>query len=265
MTNTGTLTDKVAIITGAAHGIGRATAERFAAEGARVVVADINEELGNHVVAQIEAEGGVARFLHTDLGVHEQVRNMVEWTMDEWGRLDILVNNAYIGARGTVVELDEADWDRVMNVDLKAVYLACKYAFPHMERLGGGAIVNMASVHGIMAWPRGAVYDTAKAAVINLTRQIAIDGGPLGIRVNAVAPGWILTHEEWANEDRFRRAKIIYPLGRPGQPEEVANVIHFLVTDEASFVTGHTLVVDGGLTSQLQDSPAFFGPDFSWA
>jgi NAD(P)-dependent dehydrogenase (short-subunit alcohol dehydrogenase family) len=265
MTDSGTLVDKVAIITGAAHGIGHATALRFAAEGARVAVADINEELGNRVVAEIEAAGGMARFVHTDVAVHEQVRHMVESTVEEWGRLDILINNAYIGARGTVVEVSEEDWDRVMNVDVKALFLAAKYAFPHMERIGGGSIVNMASVHGFMAWPQGATYDTAKGAVLNLTRQMAIDGGPLGIRVNGVAPGWILTHPEWAHEERFRRAKIIYPLGRAGQPEEVANVIHFLVSDEASFVTGHTLTVDGGLTAQLQDSPAFFGPDFAWA
>ena len=180
-------------------------------------MADINEELGNHVVAEIEAAGGMARFVHTDVGVHEQVRHMIESTVDEWGRLDILVNNAYIGARGTVVEVSEEDWDRVMNVDVKALFLAAKYAFPHMERIGGGSIVNMASVHGFMAWPKGATYDTAKGAVVNLTRQMAIDGGPLGIRVNGVAPGWIVTHEEWANEERFRRAKVIYPLGRPGQ------------------------------------------------
>ena len=144
------------------------------------------------------------------------------------------------------------------------MYLAGKYAFPHMERIGNGAIVNMASVHGVMAWPLGATYDTSKAAIINLTRQMAIDGGPLGIRVNAVAPGWILTHEQWTSEERLKIAEKIYPLRRPGQSEEVANVIHFLVSDEASFVTGHTLTVDGGLTSQLQDSPDFVAPGFSW-
>lgn len=264
MSSTGTLENKVAVITGAAHGIGKATAERFAAEGANVAVADIDEALGNQVVEQIQAAGGVARFVHTDVGVHDQVRHMVESTAEAWGRLDILVNNAYISARGSVVDVEEAEWDRAMNVNLKALYLAAKYAFPHMERIGGGAIVNMSSVHGMMAWPNGAIYDTAKAAVINLTRQMAIDGGPLGIRVNAVAPGWILTHEEWISEERVQLAGRIYPLGRPGQPVEVANVIHFLVSDEASFVAGHTLTVDGGLTSQLQDSPGLMAPGFSW-
>jgi NAD(P)-dependent dehydrogenase (short-subunit alcohol dehydrogenase family) len=196
--------------------------------------------------------------------VHEQVRRMVESTVEEWGRLDILVNNAYWTKYESVVNLEESDWDRSMDIMVKAVFLAGKYAFPHMERFGGGAIVNLSSVHGFMAWPRGAVYDTAKAAIINLTRQMAIDGGPLGIRVNAVAPGWILTHADRASEERLQHAARIYPLGRPGRPEEVANVINFLVSDEASFVSGHTLVVDGGLTTQLQDSPGFMRPGFSW-
>ncbi|MFN2201919.1 MAG: SDR family NAD(P)-dependent oxidoreductase [Caldilineaceae bacterium] len=261
---TATLEGRVAIITGAAHGIGRATAERFSAEGARVAVADIDEVLGNKTVAEIEAAGGIARFVQTDVGVHEQVRHMVESIVEEWGRLDILVNNAYTSARGSVVDVEEADWDRAMDVNLKAIFLAAKYAFPHMQRAGGGAIVNTASVHGMMAWPNGATYDTAKAAVINLTRQMAIDGGPLGIRVNAVAPGWIISHKEHASEERLETAERLYPLRRPGQPVEVANAIHFLVSDEASFVTGHTLVVDGGLTSQLQDSPGLIAPGFTW-
>ncbi len=259
------LTGKAAIVTGAAHGIGRATALRLAHEGAGVVVADIQDDLGNDTVREIEAAGGVAHFVHTDVGEHEAIRHMIERTLEIFGRLDILVNNAYWSKHGSVVELAEADWDRAMSVMLKAIYLAGKYAFPAMEKGGGGAIVNMASVHGSAAWPNNTVYETAKAGVINLTRQMAIDGGPLGIRVNAVSPGLILTHAHYtASSEVARWTKQIYPLGRGGQPEEMANVIHFLVSDESSFVTGHNLVADGGLSIQLQDSRNLAPPGVSW-
>ncbi len=257
------LSQKVAIVTGGGHGIGRATALRLAREGAKVAIADIQDEWGNAVVAEIEAAGGTARFVHADVGQHADVRHMVESTVDAWGRLDILVNNAYWTKKGSVVDLAEEDWDRGMNVMVKAIYLAGKYAFPAMQAVGGGAVVNLASVHGLMAWPNNAVYETAKAAVINLTRQMAMDGGPLGIRVNAVCPGWILTHNESITEGRLSWAKRLYTLGRPGQPEEIASAINFLVSDEASFVTGHALVVDGGLTIQLQDSSNLAPPEGS--
>ena len=190
---------------------------------------------------------------------------MIQTTVAELGRLDVLVNNAYWSRGGSVVELAEEDWDRAMAIMLKAIYLAGKYAFPEMERAGGGAIVNIASVHGLMAWPRNAVYETAKAGVINLTRQMAIDGGRLGIRVNAICPGLILTQPDYSTEERLRWAEQIYPIGRPGQPEEIASAVNFLVSDEASFVTGHALVVDGGLSIQLQDSPNLAPPGFSWS
>jgi NAD(P)-dependent dehydrogenase (short-subunit alcohol dehydrogenase family) len=255
------LSGKVAIVTGAANGIGRATALRFAREGATVVVTDIQDEAGEQVVAEIKGAGGTARYRHTDVSDHGHIRQMVESTVEAYGRLDILVNNAYWTRRGSVVDLAEDDWDKGMNIMVKAIYLAGKYAFPAMQAGGGGAIVNLASVHGLMAWPNNAVYETAKAAVINLTRQMAIDGGPMGIRVNAVCPGWILTHPTHITEGRLNWAKRLYPLGRPGQPEEIASAINFLVSGEASFITGHSLVVDGGLTTQLQDSSNLAPPD----
>lgn len=259
-----TLTGKAAIITGAAHGIGRATALRLAREGASVLVADIQDDLGHDTVRAIEAAGGIAHYVHADVGVHEDVRHMIERGVERFGRLDILVNNAYWSKPGSVVELEEADWDRAMAIMLKALYLAGKYAFPEMKKVGGGAVVNMASVHGSAAWPNNAVYETAKAGVINLTRQMAIDGGPLGIRVNAVSPGWILTHEFTPTPDTDAWVKRLYAVGRAGQPEEMAAVINFLVSDEASFVTGHNLVADGGLSIQLQDSRNLAPPGFSW-
>ncbi len=256
--------DKITVVTGGGHGIGRCTAERLAAEGAKVAVADINVDWGKEVVAGIREAGGTARFVHTDLAIHEQVRYMIESTVAEWGRLDYLVNNAYTMQRGSVTQLTEEEWDRSMAVNLKSYFLACKYAFPAMEANGGGAIVNLASVHSYAAWPNGLVYDTAKAAIVNMTRQLAVDGGPLGIRVNAVAPGWILTHKEHVFEAGLERAKLTYPVGRPGEPEEVANAINFLLSSEASFISGHTLAVDGGLMAQLQDSPRTAGPEFQW-
>lgn len=258
------LSDKVAIVTGAAHGIGRATALRLAQEGASVIVADIQDELGAATVQTTQDAGGSARYVHADVGRHEQIRAMVQDAVDTYGRLDILVNNAYWTKAGSVMELEEEDWDRAMAVMLKAIYLAGKYAFPQMEKVGGGAIVNIASVHGSAAWPNNAAYETAKAGVINLTRQMAIDGGPLGIRVNAVSPGLILTQDHYSSEDRLEWTRRIYPLGRGGQPEEMASVINFLVSEEASFITGHNLVADGGLSIQLQDSKNLAPPGFSW-
>ena len=247
---------KVAIVTGAAHGIGRATARLFAGDGIKVAVLDIQDELGERVVEEIRAAGGDAFYRHTDVGRHEAIRQAVEETEARWGRLDIVVNNAYWSMRGTVEELEEAEWDRSMEVMLKAIYLMGKYAFPAMGRTGGGAMVNLASIHGFAAARRYGVYAAAKAGVINLTRAMAIDYGKHNIRVNAVCPGWILTYGAPDNPMVLRRTEAIYPLGRAGQPEEVAKAIRFLVSDDASFVTGHALVVDGGLTAQLQDTVA---------
>ncbi len=250
------LSGKVAIITGGAQGIGRATAMRLAAEGMKVVVADIAHEPGQETVATIQAGGGQAHFSHTDVGEHAQIRRLVEETAARWGRLDVVVNNAYWSIHASVEELEEEAWDRGMNVMLKAAYLFGKYAFPIMAAQGGGAMVNIASVHGMAAHPRYAVYAAAKAGLINLTRQMAIDAGPRGIRVNAICPGAIAVRPEMVPQSAESLAQIrrLYALGRVGQPEEIASAVRFLVSNEASFITGHALVVDGGLTAQLQDA-----------
>lgn len=247
------LSGQVAIITGAAHGIGRATAALLAGDGVKVVVADIQDTLGQEVVAEISAAGGEAIFLHTDVGDHANIQATVEETAKHFGRLDIVVNNAYWAAHGTVEELSEADWDRSMDIMLKAIYLFGKYAFPVMVQ-GGGTMVNIASIHGHTAAHRYGVYAAAKAGVINLTRSMAIDYGHSGIRVNAVCPGWIMTHGVPDNPELMRRVAAMYPVGRAGQPIDIAKVIRFLVSDESSFVNGHAIVADGGLTAQLQDS-----------
>lgn len=249
------LNGQVAIITGGAKGIGQGCAQLLASNGVRVMVADIDEDAGKATVQQIHDAGGAALFSPTDVGDHEQIRALVGETVTRFGRLDIVVNNAYWSVRKSVLDLAEEEWDKGMNVMLKAVYLFGKYGFPEMQKVGKGAIVNISSVHALAAAPNYPVYATAKAGLINLTRQMAVDGGPRGIRVNAICPGWVRT-SGMANfdEERTKRMEKFYPVGRGGVPLDIANAVRFLVSDQASFITGHALVVDGGLTAQLQDS-----------
>jgi NAD(P)-dependent dehydrogenase (short-subunit alcohol dehydrogenase family) len=252
------LAGQVAIVTGGAMGIGGATARRLAEEGARVLVVDIDAEAANNV-GTIRSAGGTAEWLETDVGTRDGVRGMVERAVELWGRLDIVVNNAYAGAMlGDAVELSEEDWDRSMDVGLKAMFRAAKYAVPHLRQAGGGSMVNLASVHGLLVAPGWLAYETLKTAVIGLTRQMAAQYGPDGIRVNAVCPGHILTERiqaQWADhQDGLRFFEQQYPLRRCGQPVDIANAIVFLCSNEASFITGQALAVDGGLTLQLQEN-----------
>ena len=250
------LTGKVAIVSGAAQGIGRAIGHLFAAHGAQVVVADILAGKAQAVVDEIVAAGGRAIALTTDVGQPEAIQQTIEATIAQYGRIDIVVNNAYWAIHGSVVELEEAAWDRGMDVMLKAIYLFGKYAFPHMIKQGGGCMVNIASVHSAAAHPRYAVYAAAKAGVLNLTKQMAIDFGPHNIRINAICPGWIITEHVDIPDEVRNQAGLVYPLRRTGLPEDIAKAALFLVSDLASFVQGHALYVDGGLTAQLQDAAA---------
>lgn len=252
------LAGKVAIITGAAQGIGRATAQLLASEGARVVIADRNEAAGRAVVAAIHAAGGQAILVNADVGIHADIVRVVDETVATWGTIEIVINNAAWSKRGTVEDLAVEDWDRGMDVMLKAIVRTGRLAFPYMQLAGGGAMVNIASIHGYASYPQTALYAAAKAAVINLTRQLAVDYGPFNIRVNAVCPGWTITENSLATEERLARAEPLFALRRPGRPEEIAQAVRFLVSSESSFVTGHALVVDGGLTAQLQDARVFF-------
>jgi NAD(P)-dependent dehydrogenase (short-subunit alcohol dehydrogenase family) len=258
----GYFSDKVAIVTGAAHGIGRATARLLAGDGVKVVIADINDANAAAVLSEIEAAGGAALYLHTDIGRHAAIRACVEQTLAHWGRLDFVVNNAYWAQHGTVEELTEEDWDRSMDVMVKAIYLFGKYSFPAMAAVGGGAMVNLASVHGYAAARGYGVYAAAKAAVINLTRGMALDHGKDNIRVNAVCPGWVITDDHTWPDAFQRRAAAIYALGRTGVPDDIAKVIRFLLSDDAGFVTGASLLADGGLMAQLPDSAANVTADF---
>lgn len=254
----GRLSGKVAVITGAAQGIGKATATLFAGEGARVAVVDIDVAHGEETVSQIHAAGGDAIFLNCDVGIEADCQRMIAVSAQRYGRIDTLFNNAYWSAWGSVLEVSPADWDRSLNVMVKAIYLGCRFAIPEMIKVGGGSIISTASVHGLLAAARSAAYEASKAAVINLMREVAVDFGHENIRANAICPGWIITErgEEGVRRDpeSVTRANHMYPIGRPGRPIDIAHAALFLASDESTFVTGHALVVDGGLTVQLQDS-----------
>jgi NAD(P)-dependent dehydrogenase (short-subunit alcohol dehydrogenase family) len=255
----GRLAGKAAIISGAARGIGKGTARIFAAEGARVVICDLDEQAGEQAAAEIRHDGGVCHFIRADVAEEVDLQDLIASTVQLHGRLDILMNNAYWNRAGTIVELEPADWDRSLSVMLRAIYLASRLAIPQMIRTArGGAIINISSVHGLAAAPRMAAYEAAKAGVIGLTRQIAVDFGPQGIRSNAICPGWILTEHE-ADKARIDprmadEGPLAYPVRRGGRPSDIGYAALYLASDEASFVSGHALVVDGGLTAQLQDS-----------
>jgi NAD(P)-dependent dehydrogenase (short-subunit alcohol dehydrogenase family)/molybdopterin converting factor small subunit len=239
------LDGKVALVTGAAQRIGRAIAGELAEQGARVVIADVQDEPGERAAREV---GGA--FVHADVGRHEDIRGMVEFAVGRFGRLDILVNNAHWEKHGTVVELDEADWDKSFDVLLKALYLGCKYAIPEMRKVGAGSIVNISSVHGSGVSDRYVTYQSAKAAVIHFTRQVAWDFGPERIRCNCICPGAIPTIEERerqiADPLLLEEVTLMKPLKRPGHPRDIARAALFFVSDLAEWVTGQALTVDGG-------------------
>ncbi len=251
------LKDKVALITGAGSGIGRAAAIRFAQEGARVVVADWNPTGGAEAVATIQVQGGQAVYVEADVSREEDVRRMVETAVNTYGALHILFNNAGIQVFGTVADTSEAAWHKVLDVNLKGVYLGCKYAIPQMIRQEGGSIINTSSVLGLVGDPDLPAYCATKGGILAMTRSMAQAHGRQGIRVNSICPGDVETplvieyfdHQPDPAEAR-RKVAAEYALGRIARPEEVANVALFLASDESSFVTGTYIVVDGGLTSK---------------
>lgn len=250
---------KVAIVTGAAQAIGYATAWELAKAGAAVTLADIQNKRGAEAAAALRSDGRAALFVETDVGNPKHLKRMVARTVEKFGKVDILVNNAAIlDMRGSVTDETPERWNEGLAVNVRGVALGTKFAAAEMRKTGGGAIVNMASVHGYLSAERHAIYDTCKHAVIGLTRQSAVDLGVLNIRVNAICPGAILselTEGAWmANEERAALTEAVYPLRRVGRPHEIAAAVRFLVSDAASFITGVALPVDGGLTIQLADS-----------
>lgn len=248
---------KTVIVTGGAKGIGEACARRFAAREAQVVIADIDVEAGSALAADIERSGGVAAFVPTDVSSMAQIVEMVAFARDRFGSVDVLVNNAARALGGKAHEIDEDDWNTVISTNLTSVWRAIRHCVPEMERAGGGAIVNMSSVQSLTGFSGWAAYAAAKGGINALTQQTAIDLAPLGIRVNAVAPGTIMTP---LNEEIFRNApdpealvrtwNNAHPIGRFGEASEVANAVTFLASEEASFITGSILRVDGGLVTK---------------
>lgn len=240
------LEGKVAIITGAASGIGAATAALFAREKAKVVIADINMQQGEITASKIAAAGGEALWIPTDVSSGVQLQHLVNQTVQKFGRIDILHNNAFWNVSKPVVELEESEWDKTLAVTLKAAYLGAKYAIPHMLKTGSGVILNTASIHAIIAFPSNPAYDVAKAGLLALTRSLALDYGPQ-IRANAILPGSIDTGPTRIASDQERQACLERTvLARFGKAEEIARAALFLCSDDSSFVTGASLVADGG-------------------
>jgi NAD(P)-dependent dehydrogenase (short-subunit alcohol dehydrogenase family) len=253
----GRLQNKVALITGAGRGIGLAVARKFAMEGAAVVIAEIDPDTGRAAAEELITDGFRALAVPTDITQEAQVENAVQQAIEQFGGLDILVNNAGKNFYYDATRMTEAEWDAAMNIDLKGAWLCCKYAIPAMIKLGKGAIVNIASVHARVTYKGYFPYAAAKSAVVGMTRNLALDYGMNNIRVNAICPGWVRTDlvQSWFDmqaDAQAAEAKVlsVQPLGRIGTPEEIANLVAFIASDEASFITGAELVIDGGMTVQ---------------
>jgi NAD(P)-dependent dehydrogenase (short-subunit alcohol dehydrogenase family) len=254
----GRLAGKVAVVTASTAGIGRASGEVFAEEGAKVVFSGRRRDLGEQAARGVNEQGGEARYRYCDVSDSQQVKDLMLFALDEFGRVDVLMNNAWSGPTRTVMDLSEEDWDAALTGSVKAVAVASRCVIPNMIEHGGGSIVNTSSVHGVLAAEGNAAYNAFKAALINLSRQMAVDYGRHNIRVNALCPGRIVTESKEVmlsnHPEQVFLQGIVYPLLRPGTMRECAMAALFLACDESSFVTGHALLVDGGLTAKLQDA-----------
>jgi NAD(P)-dependent dehydrogenase (short-subunit alcohol dehydrogenase family) len=247
----GRVAGKAALVTGAGSGIGRASAVTLAREGARVIVTDIDSRAGQETATIIDHAGGEAWFIRADVADSEDVQKLIAAAIDKLGRIDILHNNAGVAVRHAIADQDEEGWDRCLSVNLRGVFLCSKYAIPHM-RERGGSIIHTASVTGVAGVRNRAVYSATKGAIVILTRNMALDYAPYQIRVNCVCPGFTRTPligRLLEDPERTRKLTEMHPLGRLGTPEDIANAVLFLASDEASWITGHALVVDGGFSA----------------
>ncbi len=246
---------KVALVTGGTSGIGRAAAIAYAKEGAKVVVAGRRAAEGEETVRLVRAQGREALFVPTDVAQEAQVKNLIGRTLEQFGRLDFAFNNAGIEQEPTpFLEQDEETYDRVMDINVKGVWLSMKYEIQAMLKTGGGSIVNTSSGAGVIGMPDMEIYVASKHAVIGLTKSAALEFGKQGVRVNAILPGVVETEmfERFVGEKSELRAQMtaMHPIGRIGKPEEIAEAAIWLSSSKSSFVTGHSLMVDGGFTAQ---------------
>ena len=246
---------KVAIVTGASSGIGRVTAVALAKEGIRVSLAARRDKEGEETLRLLKESGGEGIFVRTDVSNENDVRSLVEKTVKTFGRLDYAFNNAgAVEDPAPFASKTSSLFDKIMNVNVKGTWLSMKYEIPQMLKNGGGALVNNSSVFGVIANPQLPLYTASKHAVLGLTKAAALEYAKAGIRINAIAPGAIETEmmeQSIGNDKQLREALVaLHPIGRPGKPEEIANAVIWLLSDKASFLTGHTLLVDGGLVSR---------------
>ena len=246
--------DRVVLVTGSTRGIGAGVARRFAAEGASVVVTGRSRGPGENVVADIEADGGEATFVQADMRDPAEIQALVEHTVDEYGRVDVLVNNAGVQTETTAAEATIDDWEFVVETDFRSFWLCAKHAAEHMPP--GGTILNTSSNHAFLTMPGLFPYNAVKAGINGITRALALELGPDDITVNTINPGWVeieRTREEFDSEEEYEYTKEIHPVGRLGRPADVAGMAAFLASDDATFVTGESILVDGGRSQVMQD------------
>ena len=254
------LESKVALITGGGSGIGRACAEMFAREGAKVAVSDISLERAQATTQFVTSHGGDAIAISGDVSVGDDAQNMVSATVEKFGKLDVLVNSAGVSARNAMPKgsSPEEVWDKVIDVNLKGTYMVSWHAMPEMAKSGGGSIINLSSIMGLVGYPVGMgggfnPYNPSKGGVLQFTRNLAIDSASKNVRVNCICPGYVetdLTSALTKDAEALSRLETLHPIGRLGQPEEIAYAALYLASDESGFVTGSPLVVDGGYTAQ---------------
>jgi NAD(P)-dependent dehydrogenase (short-subunit alcohol dehydrogenase family) len=246
------LKNKIAVITGAANGIGLAIAEAFAGSGAIVIGSDTNEEKCKAEMQRLAESGAIALAIKCDVGITEEVNHLINMAIKEFGRVDILVNNAAVPIGGNIMEMPEADWDVLMNVNLKSIFRTIKVALPHMIKQRSGSIINISSTQAFRSWHNWTAYAAAKGAILSMTNQLAGQFGEYNVRFNSISPGAILTP---LNEARAKKegpgfldkSAAMHAMNRMGTPEEVAMTALFLASDEARFITGEDIKVDGGL------------------
>ncbi|MEO8110849.1 MAG: SDR family oxidoreductase [Ginsengibacter sp.] len=246
------LNNKVAVITGAANGIGLAISEAFAIEGAIVIAADMDEEKCKVEAERMKVDGAVVRAIRCDVGITDDVNRLINAAVDEFGRIDVLVNNAAVGINGNIMEMPEADWDLLMNINLKSIYRTIKASLPSMIKQRSGSVINLSSTQAFRSWHNWTAYAAAKGAILSMTNQLAGQFGEYNVRFNSISPGAILTpmNEKRATEegpDYFAKSAAMHAVKRMGTPLEVAMTAVFLASDEAGFITGEDIKVDGGL------------------